>query len=83
MLGMEKSTDKRIEQAEKLEAEIKRSLNVVEMKKAHIQIEEVEKNRKKSSILSIMDRIDLCVGVMDSVYDELDSLFKRDSTLKL
>lgn len=78
-MNMEKSTDKRLEQAEKLEAEIKRSLDVVEMKKAHCQIEEVDKNRKKPSILSIIERIDLNCDINRFIYKELDALQKHSS----
>jgi hypothetical protein len=55
---MSKDKDKRLEEKEKLEAEIERSLSVVNMKKAHMKIEKIEKTRKKSSILSIIERID-------------------------
>jgi len=56
---MSKTKDKRLEEKEKLDAEIARSLSVVNMKKTHMQIEEIEKTRKKSSITSIIERIDL------------------------
>ncbi len=67
-MDMEKSSEKRLEQTEKLEAEIKRSLNVVEMKKAHCQIEDVEKNRKKPAILSIIERIDATAELLSNIY---------------
>ena len=55
---MEKSKDKRLEQKERNEAETARSLSVVEMKEAHKQIEEIDKARKKPSILSIIERLE-------------------------
>jgi len=52
-------TQNKLEEKEKLEAEIARSLSVVKMKEAYKQIEEVEKSRKKSAILSINERLSL------------------------
>lgn len=60
---MEKSKDKRLEEKEKTEAEIERSMSVVREKQAHMQIEEVERIRKKPAILSIIERIDTNFGV--------------------
>jgi hypothetical protein len=74
---MEKSKDNRLEQKEKLEAEIERSMSVVRMKQAHMQIEETEKIRKKPIIQSIIDRIDLNFDVSRSVYDSLADLYGR------
>lgn len=75
---MEKSIDKRIEDTAKLQAEIARSLSVVEMKKVHCQIEEVEKNRKKPAILSIIERIDFTRRLCASVEKHVSALRKKD-----
>jgi hypothetical protein len=64
-----KGIDKRLKQKEVLEAEIERSMSVVREKQAHMQIEEVEKIRKKPAILSIIDRIDTNFGVSYSVFE--------------
>jgi hypothetical protein len=55
------SEDKHLEEREKLEAEIERSLSVVKMKEAHKQIEDIEKLRKQASIKSINERIIYCL----------------------
>jgi hypothetical protein len=52
-----KSKDKRLEEAEKTNAEVTRSLQVAEMKKAHKLIEDVEKERKRSPIQSVCGRL--------------------------
>jgi len=54
---MEKSKDKNLE-IEKLATELKRSLSVIEVKEAHKRIEDIEKSRKQSAIISIIQRID-------------------------
>ncbi len=53
-----KPKEKRLEQKENLEAETQRALAVVEAKKAHKSIEEVEKERKRPILISICQRID-------------------------
>ena len=61
------SEDKHLEEKEKLEAEIARSLSVVKVKEVHKQIEDVEKLRKQASIKSISERIlsliEICNGL--------------------
>jgi ribosomal protein S19 len=52
-----KGKDKRLEEKEKLEAELERSLAVAKVKSAHKQIEDTEKSRKRSVVLSICQRI--------------------------
>lgn len=52
-----KSKDKRLEEKEKLEAELERSMAVARMKQAHKIIEDTEKSRKRSAMLSICKRI--------------------------
>lgn len=52
-----KSKEKRIEEKEKADAETQRSFAIVEMKKAHKQIEEIEKLRKRPVVYSISHRI--------------------------
>lgn len=71
---MEKSKDKRLEEKEKIEAEIERSMSVVREKQAHMQIEEVEKTRKKPAILSIIDRINANSVLSSSVFESLTEL---------
>jgi hypothetical protein len=56
-MSEEKSKDKRLEEAEKTNAEVTRSLQVVEMKKAHKLIEDVEKERKRPPIQSVCGRL--------------------------
>ena len=58
-VNMEKRKDKRLEDKEKLETEIARSLSVVKMKEAHRQIEDIEKSRKKAIVQSLIERISL------------------------
>ncbi len=52
------------EETEKLKAELERSLEVVKVKAAHKQIEDTEKSRKRSVVLSICKRIDLFIKEM-------------------
>jgi hypothetical protein len=61
------SKDKRLEEKEKLDAEILRGLSVVKMKKTHKQIEDIEKLRKKSAILSINERLSLNISITKSI----------------
>jgi len=65
--------DKHLKEKEKLEGEISRSLSVAKMKAAHKQIEEIEKSRKRSVILSITERLDVNITLLRSVVEELDS----------
>jgi ribosomal protein S20 len=53
-----KSKDKRLEEKEKLEAELQRSLAAAKVKATHKQIENTEKSRKRATVLSICKRID-------------------------
>jgi len=57
------SEDKHLEEKEKLETEISRSLSVVKMKETHKQIEDIEKLRKQASIKSICERISYCIKI--------------------
>lgn len=52
-----KSEEKRLEEAKKWQAETTRSLSVLKAKEAHKLIEEMEKSRKRSAILSVMQRL--------------------------
>jgi hypothetical protein len=65
------SEDKHLEEKEKLEAEISRSLSVVKMKEAHKQIEDIEKSRKQASIKSICERIAFCLEMSNAVVNPL------------
>jgi tRNA nucleotidyltransferase/poly(A) polymerase len=56
-----KSKDKRLEEKEKWDAETERSLSVARFKKAHKEIEDTEKERKRPAILSICKRIDFSI----------------------
>jgi hypothetical protein len=66
-----KSKDK-----EKLDAEIARSLSVVKLKEARKQIEDVEKLRKKSAILSINQRLDFSMRITKEMVDLLIDMKK-------
>ncbi|HUW48018.1 MAG TPA: hypothetical protein VMW36_04655 [Patescibacteria group bacterium] len=57
-----KSKEKRLEETEKLKAELERSLAVAKVKSAHKQIEDTEKLRKRSVTLSICSRITNLMG---------------------
>ena len=61
---------------EKLDAEIARILSVLKMKEAHKQIEDVEKLRKKSAILSINQRLDFCLRITKEMVDLLSGMKK-------
>lgn len=65
--------DKHLKEKEKLEGEISRSLSVAKMKAAHKQIEEIEKSRKRSVILSITERLGVNITLLRSVVEELVS----------
>ena len=67
--------DKRI-QIEKLETELKRSLKVVGVKQAHKQIEDIEKLRRKSAIISVIERINLSLNVNNGVLQGLNNAKK-------
>ena len=56
-----KPKEKLLEEKEKVEAEVERSLAVAKMKAAHKEIEDIEKQRKRSALLSICNRIDLAL----------------------
>ena len=43
---------------DKIEAEVKRSMSVIKMKKAHKEIEDIEKIRKQKAVASIIKRIE-------------------------
>ena len=68
---------KKQEEKKKLEAEIERSISVVRMKQAHMQIEEAEKTRKKPAILSIIERINTNLAVSSTVYKSLANLQEK------
>jgi hypothetical protein len=55
---MSKDKDKRLEEKEKWDAEAERSLAVARFKKAHKEIEDTEKGRKRPALRSICRRID-------------------------
>jgi len=71
------SEDKPLGEKEKLEAEISRSLSVAKMKEAHKQIEEIEKSRKRSVILSIIERLNISILIFGGMIRELDILGKK------
>lgn len=62
-----KSKGKWLEETEKLEAELERSLAVAKVKAAHKQIEETEKLRKRSVTYSICRRITILLGNIHSL----------------
>lgn len=63
----------------RLEAELKRSLSVARMKEAHKQIEEIEKSRKRTAILSIVERLNLNIQVYQGIMAALTSQEKKIS----
>lgn len=71
------SEDKHLEEKKKLEAEIERSLSVAKMKAAHKQIEEIEKSRKRSVILSILERLGFNTILYQGMIDELNNRKKK------
>ncbi len=83
---MNEEKDKPNQEIEKLETEIKRSLTVVGVKEAHKKIEDVERERKRAIILSIIDRISFCIQVNEAYLNGIafakkgfatDLLFKK------
>jgi len=77
------SKDKHLEEKEKLDTEISRSLSVVKMKEAHKQIEDIEKLRKQASIKSISKRIVFCCEVSKACIDALSEVKKDFPSYKL
>jgi hypothetical protein len=63
-----KSTEKRLEQEQKITAETQRSLAVAEMKKAHKLIEDAEKLRKIPAVKSISKRIQTHLALLGNGY---------------
>lgn len=59
-----KNKDKRSEETEKMIAETERSIAVAMTKRAHKLIEDAEKSRKRSSILSIRNRLAAHLGLV-------------------
>lgn len=57
-----KSRETRLKEKEKVDAETQRSLAVIQMKKAHKAIEDTEKLRKRSALLSVCKRLERCVS---------------------
>jgi len=77
------SKDKHLEEKEKLDAEISRSLSVVKMKEAHKQIEDIEKLRKQASIRSICRRILFCLEMSKTLVQTLIEIRKKTPNQKL
>jgi len=77
------SKDKRLEEKEKLDAEIARSLSVIKMKEAHKKIEEVEKLRKRAAILSIDDRLSLNIEMSTKIIEAIREVEEEDKKKKL
>jgi hypothetical protein len=77
------SKDKHLEEKEKLEAEISRSLSVVKMKEVHKQIEDIEKSRKQASIKSICERISFCLDMSKILSSTLIEIRKKNPNWKL
>lgn len=76
-MSEEKSKEKRLEEKEKLEAEIARSLSVVKVKEIHKQIEDVEKLRKRGAVLSIIERLSLNIGLSKTIIAALTQVKKE------
>ena len=66
-----KNKNKRLAKTETLEAETERSIAVAKMKQAHKLIEDAEKLRKRSAILSICRRIDSAIQSAQALAVEL------------
>ena len=73
------SEDKHLEEKEKLEAEITRSLSVAKIKEAHKQIEDIEKLRKQASIKSICERILSCMKISKSIVNAMEKERKKQN----
>lgn len=67
-----KSKEERLEEKEKVNAEIQRSYAVAEMKKAHGLIEETEKSRKRPILQSICQRIDYHMQTLSGYMEMLN-----------
>jgi ABC-type oligopeptide transport system substrate-binding subunit len=72
-------TEEKDKEIKKLEVELKRSLSVVGVKEAHKKIEDVEKSRKRSAILSIIDRIGVCLQVNEGYSKGINNAKQRYS----
>lgn len=77
------SKDKHLEEKEKLDTEISRSLSVVKMKEAHRQIEDIEKLRKQASIKSVYQRISFCLEMSKALTNAILDTKKRFPNLEL
>lgn len=77
-MEIRKDKDKRIEEKEKWDAEVARGLSVVEVKKVHRQIEDVERLRKRDAILSIRDRITSLSAYLNNIIDSIHELKKKN-----
>lgn len=75
-----KSKEKRLEQKEKLNAETERSLAVARMKQAHKQIEDTERTRKRSAVISLCRRLE---RFKSSLFNFTKSLIKSDTFPKI
>jgi hypothetical protein len=62
-----KNKEKRLEEKEKIDAETQRSLAVAKMKSAHKAIEDVEKLRKRSALLSVRQRLETCARKLEGL----------------
>src|SRR4030067_1345148 len=78
-----KRKDKRLEEKDKLDPEIARSLSVAKMKQVHKQIEDIEKLRKQSAIRSICERIGFCHEMSKVITDSIDGMKQESPNLKL
>jgi hypothetical protein len=76
------SEDKHLEEKEKLEAEISRSLSVVKIKEVHKQIEEIEKLRKQATIKSICERISFFVEMNKALTGVFIEIRKEDPNIR-
>ena len=75
-----KNKNKRLADKETLEAEAERSIAVARMKQAHKLIEDTEKLRKRSAILSICKRVSNTIESADSM---AKLLFESTQTFNL
>jgi len=77
---LSKDKNKRMEEKEKLMAETDRSIAVAMAKQAHKLIEDTEKSRKRSSVLSICKRVEDLTMFAETV---ANTLFEFSGVFKL
>ena len=80
---MSEDRGKRLEEKERLDAEVARSLSVVKVKEAHKQIGDIEKLRKKQSIKSIIERLNYNLKSSKAIVSALIKMRNKTPQKKL